>query len=82
MKRQEPKMALHTIMYGRDPAMSTLEQMAKKGNGQFQLTLDGLQLAQSFENLANSLKPRVAALMQGQHIDFLVFSLWVHHLVV
>ncbi|KAH9289231.1 hypothetical protein KI387_033348 [Taxus chinensis] len=63
MKRQEPKMALHTIMYGTDPAMSILEQMAKKGNGQFQLTLDGLELTRSFEKLANSLKPRVAALI-------------------
>ncbi|GLJ34388.1 hypothetical protein SUGI_0691360 [Cryptomeria japonica] len=63
MKRQEPKMTLHTIMYGQNPAMSILEEMAKEGQGQFQLTLDGLQLAQSFENLAKSLKPRVAALM-------------------
>lgn len=56
-------MTLHTIMYRKNPAMSILEEMTKEGHGQFWLTLDGLQLVQSFQNLTKSLKPRVAALM-------------------
>ncbi|KAH9289235.1 hypothetical protein KI387_033352, partial [Taxus chinensis] len=63
MKRQEPRMTLHTIMFGRDPTMHILVEMAKKGGGTFEQTLDEIQLARSFENLAESLKPKVAALM-------------------
>ncbi|KAH9290134.1 hypothetical protein KI387_034251, partial [Taxus chinensis] len=62
MKSQEPRMVLHTIMFGNYPAQSILEEMADKGNGEFRLTLDGIDLARSFENLATSIQPRVAAL--------------------
>ncbi|GLJ34396.1 hypothetical protein SUGI_0691530 [Cryptomeria japonica] len=63
MKRQEPRMTLHTIMFGNDPTKSILEEMAMKGDGQFQLTLDAPELSRSFENLAKSLRPPVASLM-------------------
>ncbi|GLJ33820.1 hypothetical protein SUGI_0679970 [Cryptomeria japonica] len=63
MKIAEPRIILHTIMFGKDPATHILIEMAKKGGGTFDQTLDEIQLARSFENLAESLKPRVAALM-------------------
>ncbi|XP_057831411.1 uncharacterized protein LOC131042113 [Cryptomeria japonica] len=63
MKRQESRMTLHTIMFGNDPTKSILEEMAMMGDGQFQLTLDALELSRSFENLAKSLRPPVASLM-------------------
>ncbi|GLJ34389.1 hypothetical protein SUGI_0691410 [Cryptomeria japonica] len=63
MKRADPRMILHTIMFGRDPTMNLLIEMAKKGGGTFDQTLDEIQLARSFENLAESFKPQVAALM-------------------
>lgn len=63
MKRADPRMILHTIMFGRDPTMNILIEMEKRGCGTFEQTLDEIQLARSFENLAESLKPQVAALM-------------------
>jgi uncharacterized protein YegL len=63
MKQQEPRMILHTIMFGTDPTVNILKEMANIGNGTFQLSLDEVQLARSFEDLATSLKPKVAALM-------------------
>ncbi|GLJ30454.1 hypothetical protein SUGI_0602780 [Cryptomeria japonica] len=63
MKRADPRMILNTIMFGRDPTMNILIEMAKQGGGNFEQTLDEIQLARSFENLAESLKPQVAALM-------------------
>lgn len=63
LKKTEPKLILHTIMYGTDPAFSILEEMAKIGNGTFQLSLDELQLARSFENLAISLEPNVVSVI-------------------
>ena len=63
LKTIEPGMILHTIMFGRDPTVAILEKMARIGNGSFQHSLDEVQLARSFENLATSLKPNVAALI-------------------
>lgn len=63
MKRTDPRMTLHTIMFGTNPTMNVLIEMAKKGGGNFEQTLNEIQLARSFENLATSLKPQVAALM-------------------
>ncbi|KAH9287748.1 hypothetical protein KI387_031865 [Taxus chinensis] len=45
MKRQEPRMTLHTIMFGRHPTMQILVEMAKRGGGTFEQTLDEIQLA-------------------------------------
>ena len=50
-------------MFGTDQTTNILIEMAKKGGGTFEQTLDEIQLARSFENLAQSLKPQVAALM-------------------
>lgn len=63
LKKTEPKLILHTIMYGTDPAAFILEKMAEIGNGTFQLSLDELQLARSFENLAISLEPNVVSVI-------------------
>eukprot|EP01018_Ginkgo_biloba_P017610 Gb_37646 [translate_table: standard] len=63
MKQQEPRMSLHTIMFGTDATKTILVEMANIGNGTFQQSLDEVQLARSFEDLASSLKPQVAALM-------------------
>ncbi|GLJ34377.1 hypothetical protein SUGI_0691170 [Cryptomeria japonica] len=63
MKRADPRMILHTMMFGNDPTMNILIEMAKEGVRTFERTLDEIQLARSFENLAESLKPQVAALM-------------------
>ena len=59
----EPGLILHTIMFGRYPTVVILEKMARISNGSFQHSLDEVQLARSFENLATSLKPNVAALI-------------------
>ena len=50
-------------MFGIDPTMDILEKMAGLGNGSFQHSLDEVQLARSFENIATSLKPNVVALI-------------------
>eukprot|EP01018_Ginkgo_biloba_P007841 Gb_06198 [translate_table: standard] len=63
MKQVEPRMIMHTIMFGTDPNMEILKKMGEVGNGSFQHSLDELQLAQSFEHLATSLEPAVAALI-------------------
>ncbi|GLJ12791.1 hypothetical protein SUGI_0197900 [Cryptomeria japonica] len=64
LKQMEPRLVLHTIMFGRCPTVHILERMAVAGNGSFQQSLDEVQLQRSFENLANSLQPDVAALMR------------------
>ncbi|KAH9320477.1 hypothetical protein KI387_015116 [Taxus chinensis] len=64
LKQMEPRVVLHTIMFGRDPMAHILQRMAAAGNGTFQHSLDEVQLQQSFENLASSLQPDVAALMR------------------
>ena len=46
-----------------DPTVEILEKMARYSNECFQHSLDEVQLARSFENLATSLKPNVAALV-------------------
>ena len=50
-------------MFERDPIVEMLEKIMRVGNGSFQHSLDEVQLAKSFENLATSLKPNVAALI-------------------
>lgn len=62
MKQEEPRLAVHTIMFGSDPSFRILQDMAAAGDGTFQLSLDEVQLAKSFEGLARSLKPKLAAL--------------------
>ncbi|GLJ12793.1 hypothetical protein SUGI_0197940 [Cryptomeria japonica] len=64
LKQREPRVVLHTIMFGRDPTVHVLETMAAAGNGSFQHSLDEVQLQRSFENLASSLQPNVASLMR------------------
>ncbi|XP_057849508.2 uncharacterized protein LOC131060346 [Cryptomeria japonica] len=63
MKEAHPRMIFHTILFRKDPTTNTMIEMAKKGGGTFSNTLDEIQLARSFENLAESLKSQVAALM-------------------
>ena len=63
LKIIEPGMIFHTIMFGIDPTVAILERMAGLGNGSFQHSLDEVQLARSFESIATSLKPNVAALI-------------------
>ncbi|GLJ34369.1 hypothetical protein SUGI_0691060 [Cryptomeria japonica] len=65
MKKADPRMILHTIMFGTNTTTNILIEMAKKGGGTFEQTLDANQLAHSFENLHKSLKPQVAALMRA-----------------
>ncbi|GLJ34364.1 hypothetical protein SUGI_0690960 [Cryptomeria japonica] len=65
MKRQEPRMTLHTVMFGVDPTEGILIEMAKKGGGKFHRAYDEIQLARTFENLASSLKSPVVDLMQA-----------------
>jgi hypothetical protein len=40
LKRLEPGMIFHTIMFGIDPTVAILEKMAGTGNGSFQHNLD------------------------------------------
>lgn len=63
LMKVEPRVILHTIMFGTDRTVAILKKMAGIGNGSFQHSLDEVQLARSFENLATSLKPNVAALI-------------------
>ncbi|MCO5596633.1 hypothetical protein L7F22_050700 [Adiantum nelumboides] len=62
LKRIDPQLVLHTIMFGSDCYADILKEMARVGDGTFQLSLDEVQLARSFEGLAKSLKPKLAAL--------------------
>lgn len=63
MKQVEPKLILHTIKFGHDPCNQILMDMASAGSGSFQVSLDEVQLARSFEGLARSLKDKVSSLM-------------------
>lgn len=63
MKQVEPKLILHTIKFGNDPYNQILMDMASAGSGTFQVSLDEVQLARSFEGLARSLKDKVSSLM-------------------
>ena len=45
LKRIEPRIIFHTIMFGTDPIVDILEKMARLGNGSFQHSLDEVQLA-------------------------------------
>ena len=50
-------------MFGTDPTVAILEKMVGLGNGSFQHSLEEVQLARIFENIATSLKPNVVALI-------------------
>ena len=63
LKTIEQGMIFHTIMFGTNPIVVILEKMVGLGNGSFQHSLDEVQLARSFESIATSLKPNVAALI-------------------
>ncbi|CAM6093207.1 unnamed protein product [Calypogeia fissa] len=63
MKALDPKLQLHTIMFGKDPNRKILEDMAKAGDGTFEVSLDEVQLSRRFEGLAKSLRPKVASLL-------------------
>ncbi|GLJ33418.1 hypothetical protein SUGI_0672550 [Cryptomeria japonica] len=52
MKRFEPRMVLHTIMYSKHPPTSTLQEMAEKGGGSCHVAVDEVQLSQAFEFLS------------------------------
>ncbi|KAH7282152.1 hypothetical protein KP509_35G015000 [Ceratopteris richardii] len=66
MRTKNPCLVVHTIMFGTDPAEKILKDMAKAGNGTYQLSLDEVQLARSFEDLAKSLQPKLVALCNYQ----------------
>jgi hypothetical protein len=63
MRQNEPRLILHTIMFGTDPCEEVLKKMAEVGGGTYQLSLDEVQLARSFESLAKSLRPKLASLV-------------------
>ena len=65
MKDAEPELILHTIKFGHEGGRCNeiLTDMAAAGSGSFQVSLDNLQLAQSFVGLANSLRDNVSALI-------------------
>ncbi|GLJ33423.1 hypothetical protein SUGI_0672620 [Cryptomeria japonica] len=49
MKRIDPRMVLHTIMYSKHPPTSTLQEMAEKGGGSCHVDVDEVQLSRAFE---------------------------------
>ncbi|KAG0585018.1 hypothetical protein KC19_3G251200, partial [Ceratodon purpureus] len=63
LKQIDTELIFHTIRFGCDPSYQVLVDMAKAGNGSFQISLDEIQLAKSFESLANSLRTKVTSLM-------------------
>lgn len=66
MKVEVPDLVFHTVLFARDntkDGRTLLESMAKAGGGNFQLSLDELGLATSFDLLARSLQPQVASLV-------------------
>lgn len=63
LKQVDTELIFHTIRFGCDTYYQVLVDMAKAGNGSFQISLDEIQLAKSFESLANSLRTKVASLM-------------------
>ncbi|KAH7290546.1 hypothetical protein KP509_30G053200 [Ceratopteris richardii] len=62
MKRKNPRLILHTIMYGNESSGGILKDMASAGSGEYQLTLNAVELSKSFEYLAKSLKPNFFSL--------------------
>ncbi|XP_024541946.1 uncharacterized protein LOC112350273 [Selaginella moellendorffii] len=66
LKKLEQSLIFHTIMFATDPTNSAkklLTDMADAGDGMFQVSIDEIQLSRSFEDLAKSLRPKVASLM-------------------
>ena len=63
MRQNDPRLVLHTIMFGTDASAEVLKKMSEVGGGIYQLSLDEVQLARSFEGLAKSLQPKLAALV-------------------
>jgi len=65
IKELDPRVIFHTIKFGSGQNCSDeiLEAMAKAGSGRFKKSLDEIQLLKDFEELAYSLRPKVAALM-------------------
>ncbi|KAH7438563.1 hypothetical protein KP509_04G020600 [Ceratopteris richardii] len=62
MKRKNSRLVVHTIMFGDKSSGGILKDMASAGGGEYQLTLDDVELSKSFEYLAKSLKPRLFSL--------------------
>ncbi|KAL3698230.1 hypothetical protein R1sor_012306 [Riccia sorocarpa] len=63
MKALDPRLKVHTIMFGKDPYQQIMKDMASAGDGTFECSLDEVQLSRRFEGLAKSLKMQVASLM-------------------
>ena len=63
LKKIEPGMIFHTIMFGTDPTVAILKKVLRVGNWSFQHSLDEVQWEQRFENFPTSLKPNVASLI-------------------
>ncbi|KAL3699205.1 hypothetical protein R1sor_017227 [Riccia sorocarpa] len=63
MKALDPRLRVHTIMFGTDPDYKILQDMASAGDGSYECSLDEVQLSRRFEGLAKSLKTQVASLM-------------------
>jgi hypothetical protein len=65
IKEREPRVIFHTIKFGSDQNCNDkiLEEMAKVGSGRFKKSLNEIELLKDFQELACSLRPKVAALM-------------------
>ncbi|KAG0616637.1 hypothetical protein M758_5G130400 [Ceratodon purpureus] len=63
LKQVDTELIFHTIRFGSDSYYQALVDMAKAGNGCFQISLDDIQVAKSFESLAKSFRTKVASLM-------------------
>lgn len=65
MKELHPQLVVHTLLFGHRTDTATLDMMARVGNGTFKRSLDEVQLARCFEQLAYSLRPQVTSLFCG-----------------
>jgi hypothetical protein len=65
IKELDPRVIFHTRKFGSDQKCydEILKAMAKAGSGRFKESLNEIQLLKDFQELACSLRPKVAALM-------------------
>lgn len=62
MREMSPGLVLHTILFGSDSRHEPLlREMADAGGGEFQRTMDDVQLAKTFSELAQSLRPNIVS---------------------
>ena len=63
IRAAHPNVTISTIKFGTSGDNAVLEQLAREGGGRFHMTVDELQLASTFEAIAESLKDKTAALI-------------------